>query len=426
MASNRYNGNPVMLTLLLVVAASWLCAYADTDTSERIFDSRFRTVKTQVADNFMSPPVIRLGTDDRLVINFDEIGEDHSDLQYRLIHCNAGWQPSRLVESEYVDGFNFRDIEDYAFSSSTFVHYVNYQIEIPDPEMPIIHSGNYLLQVFDRDDPDRLILQTRFMVAEPYLSVAGNYTSRTDRGHNTEWQQPQFVINTENMELNNPYTELIVSVSQNGREAMTRRIPAPMRVDGRNLVYEHLADLVFPASNEYRRFESVSNYFPGMHVDSLHYGGSNYHVWLKPDEDRAFRDYQYDRTQHGRFLVKEYNASDSNIGADYITVHFALVMPELPGIDVFIDGEFTHGRYGDSNRMRYNREAGRYECQMPLKQGAYNYQYVTRRQGSEDIPTASTVEGNKYETDNEYQVAVYYRPVAARGDRLVGFAVLGY
>ena len=70
---------------LLASLALALCALtavgAATDTSERIFDRRFRTLKVETADNFMAPPVIRMGTDDRITIKFDEIGEDNSYLE---------------------------------------------------------------------------------------------------------------------------------------------------------------------------------------------------------------------------------------------------------------------------------------------------------------------------------------------------------
>ena len=98
---------------------------------------------------------------DRIIISFDEIGDDYSRLRYRLIHCNADWQPSRLLESEYLKGFNEAEIEDFAFSSNTYVHYVNYRIAIPSDDMQPIVSGNYLLQVFEADDPDDIILQRK-------------------------------------------------------------------------------------------------------------------------------------------------------------------------------------------------------------------------------------------------------------------------
>lgn len=411
----------------LIVALAALTApicNAATDTATQIFDPRFRTLKTEVEDNFMAPPVIRLGTQDRLIIKFDEIGEDNSYLEYRLLHCDANWQPSRLIESEYVDGFNSAKIDDFAFSSATFVHYVNYLIAIPNDDMRILHSGNYLLQVYDPDDPDTTLLQTRFQVSENLVNTRGDVTTRTDRGHYGEWQQLQFACNYEGLGNINPYQDLTVYVSQNCHESTRKQIKSPLRTASNENYYEHLPDLIFPASNEYRRFESTSNLFPGLHVDSLRYMGSNYHVWLKADEPRSYREYSFDRTQHGRFIIREYNSTDSDIGADYITSHFRLESDRIPNQEVYVDGEFTHGRFDSSNRMEYDADEHAYLLQIPLKQGAYNYQYVTRPIGSTADPTPEMIEGNKYETENEYEVEVWFHPPGARADRLVGFTVL--
>lgn len=410
------------MTYMMVVATLFTLR-SEVDTTTGIFDRRFRTLKTEVEDNFMSPPVIRLGTNDRILVKFDEIGEDNSYLEYRLIHCDADWQPSRLIESEYLEGFNSVRIEDYAYSTATFVHYVNYLIAFPNEELQIKHSGNYLLQVYDPERPEETLLQTRFQVTENRARIEGNVTSRTDMGHNTYWQQLAFEIDCQGIEEFNPYQDIIVYVTQNNREATKRRIMTPLRVSGDKIIYEHLNDLVFGASNEYRRFESVSNSFPGMRVDSLRYMGSNYHVWLKVDEPRQSASYSYDQTQHGRFLVREYNSTDSDIGADYITVHFLLECPELPSYDIYLDGEFTHDRMDKENQLTYDHRVGGYVAEVPLKQGAYNYQYVTRSRQTGEIST-STIEGDKYETLNEYGIAVYFRPPGARADRLISYRIL--
>lgn len=410
------------LTYMMIVATLFTLR-SEVDTTTGIFDRRFRTLKTEVEDNFMSPPVIRLGTNDRILVKFDEIGEDNSYLEYRLIHCDADWQPSRLIESEYLEGFNSVRIEDYAYSTATFVHYVNYLIAFPNEELQIKHSGNYLLQVYDPERPEETLLQTRFQVTENRARIEGNVTSRTDMGHNTYWQQLAFEIDCQGIGEFNPYQDIIVYVTQNDREATKRRIMTPLRVSGDKIIYEHLNDLVFGASNEYRRFESVSNSFPGMRVDSLRYMGSNYHVWLKVDEPRQSASYSYDQTQHGRFLVREYNSTDSDIGADYITVHFLLECPELPAYDIYLDGEFTHDRMDKENQLTYDHRVGGYVAEVPLKQGAYNYQYVTRSRQTGEIST-STIEGDKYETLNEYGIAVYFRPPGARADRLISYRIL--
>ena len=410
------------LTYMMVVATLFTLR-SEVDTTTGIFDRRFRTLKTEVEDNFMSPPVIRLGTNDRILVKFDEIGEDNSYLEYRLIHCDADWQPSRLIESEYLEGFNSVRIEDYAYSTATFVHYVNYLIAFPNEDLQIKHSGNYLLQVYDPERPEETLLQTRFQVTENIARIEGNVTSRTDMGHNTYWQQLAFEIDCQGIGEFNPYQDIIVYVTQNNREATKRRIMTPLRVSGCKIIYEHLNDLVFGASNEYRRFESVSNSFPGMRVDSLRYMGSNYHVWIKVDEPRQSASYSYDQTQHGRFLVREYNSTDSDIGADYITVHFLLECPELPSYDIYLDGEFTHDRMDKENQLTYDHRVGGYVAEVPLKQGAYNYQYVTRSRQTGEIST-STIEGDKYETLNEYGIAVYFRPPGARADRLISYRIL--
>ncbi len=407
----------------MMVVATLFTLRSEVDTTTGIFDRRFRTLKTEVEDNFMSPPVIRLGTNDRILVKFDEIGEDNSYLEYRLIHCDADWQPSRLIESEYLEGFNSVRIEDYAYSTATFVHYVNYLIAFPNEDLQIKHSGNYLLQVYDPERPEETLLQTRFQVTENRARIEGNVTSRTDMGHNTYWQQLAFEIDCQGIGEFNPYQDIIVYVTQNDREATKRRIMTPLRVSGDKIIYEHLNDLVFGASNEYRRFESVSNSFPGMRVDSLRYMGSNYHVWLKVDEPRQSASYSYDQTQHGRFLVREYNSTDSDIGADYITVHFLLECPELPAYDIYLDGEFTHDRMDKENQLTYDHRVGGYVAEVPLKQGAYNYQYVTRSRQTGEIST-STIEGDKYETLNEYGIAVYFRPPGARADRLISYRIL--
>lgn len=413
-----------LLSLIFGLMTLTTAAYSETDTGTKIFDNRFRTLKTESADNFMAPPVIRMGTNDRITIKFDEIGEDNSFLEYRLVHCNADWKPSRLIESEYIDGFNSQRIEDYAFSTATFVHYVNYMITIPNEDMTILHSGNYLLQVYDPDSPDDILLQTRFQVTENSVWTDGIMTTRTDKGHNTEWQQISFNIDTEGFGKIDPFQDLTITIDQNHRDVTRRNVKSPLRVSGNRIVYDHLPDLIFPASNEYRRFESTSNSFTGLHVDSLRYMGSNYHVWLKPDSERVGSQYSYDQTQHGRFMVHEYNATDSDIGADYITVHFMLETEGPINGEVYIDGEFTHNVFDESNRMTFDKSLGAYIAQIPLKQGAYNYQYVVKSDFGNPSYSTSAIEGNKYETSNEYGVSVYFHPPGSRGDRLISYRVI--
>lgn len=408
-----------MRKFLALLATVSLSVPADAlDTAPGIFDPTFRTLKIQRSDNFFLPPVISLRGDEALTVNFDRLGEDRDFLRYRLLHCNADWQPSGLVESEYLSGFNDLAIEDYAFSQNTFVHFVNYRIELPTEELRPLVSGNYLLQVYDEQDPGETLLQARFCVSEETVEIMAQADSQTDRGLNVEFQQLDVILDTGQTAIRNPYSDITLTVEQNavpGTDAVVIR--NPQRVQGNRVIYEHLNELIFPAGNEFRRFETVRADYPGMNVDSVRYVGPGYHAYLRHDRPGRDRSYSYDQTQSGRFMVREYNATDADLGADYVTVHFTLEMPEIIDAEVYVEGEMTLGRYSAQNRMRYDRDRHAYTLEMPLKQGSYNYRYVVKSAAGTD---PYFIDGNKYETRNEYTVKAYVRQPGERADRLVG------
>lgn len=380
---------------------------------------RFRTMKVMKEGDFMAAPSIRLGSDERIIINFDEWNEDYSDLQYRLVHCGPDWKPSGLLDSEYLESFNIADVDDWAFSSNTFVHYVNYRIVIPNEQMAPLLSGNYIVEIFERDNPEATLAEARFSVSEQSASVIGSVSSRTDRGLNTEWQQMDLKVVPTDVKIDDPYTMLRVDITQNNAPQTKRSLRTPSRLEGKDIVYTHQPELIFKAGNEFRRFETVTINSYDMHVDSMRFMSRNYHAWLTPDRERATKEYSYDQTQQGRFLVRESNSTDSDLGADYVTVHFRLEAPEVVDADVYVEGEFTGYSHDDASRLRYDYNQGAYMLEMPLKQGSYNYRYVAIPRHGDRTPDSSLIEGDKYETRNEYRVQVWYRPIGGRYERLV-------
>lgn len=407
-----------VFTRVLLAGLLLIATIASTASAERL-----RTLKVSKEDDFMAAPAIRLGSDERISINFDEWAEDYSDLQYRLIHCNSDWKPSRLLESEYLNGFNIADLDDYAYSSNTFVHYVNYRLFIPNDDINPLVSGNYLLEIFERDNPDDIIGAARFSVTEQVAEVRGGSSPRTDRGFKTEWQQLELEVVPTDVRINDAYNDLTILIWQNGDPSSEHKISSPSRIEGSKIIYSHMPELIYRAGNEFRRFECVRTNYNDMHVDSVRFLSRNYHTWLTPDTERASSEYSYDETQQGRYLVREYNSTDSNLGADYVTVHFRLEEPEVLNADVYVAGEFTGWRYDDTTRMRYDYNSGAYELEMPLKQGSYNYRYVAVPRGG-GAPTSSVIEGDKYETRNEYRVQVWYHPAGARAERLISDVLL--
>ncbi|MBQ3730522.1 MAG: DUF5103 domain-containing protein, partial [Muribaculaceae bacterium] len=107
----------IISLLISLVAASAVAQ--NVDTRPHVFDSNVRSLKVCLASNMYIPPVLMMNSDDRLLVNFDYLDYDPHYLRYSVTHCNADWQPSQLVESEYVNGFNYADIEDFEPSEAT-------------------------------------------------------------------------------------------------------------------------------------------------------------------------------------------------------------------------------------------------------------------------------------------------------------------
>lgn len=417
-----------LLPLLSILPVVGIIAAATpvADTSTAIFSPSVRSLTVNIDGDRLAPPVLTLGGEDRLTIGFDLMGEEREYLRYSIDHCNADWTPGELIDTEVFDGFNYADIDNYAFSRATTAHYVHYSIPLPNDEFRFNISGNYLLKVYHEEDPDDILLQVRFMVQEAAVSVGGSVTSRTDIDYNDAHQQLSLEIDTRETRIRDINTDLQVVVTQNGRLDNAVTISHPSRLmSGTKAIYEHIPALIFPAGNEYRRMETVNNLYPGMGVDHIEYHAPWYHHILNLDKPRAHRQYRYDSTQHGRYFIREYSSEESDTEADYALVLFSLDLLRIPDADIYLDGDFMLRRFDSSSRMDYNPSTGRYEKLIPLKQGAYNYQYLVVPYDAEPPRgLTATVEGDHYQTVNEYLVYVYYRAPGDRYDRLLGVGAL--
>ena len=417
-----------ILRLVLASIALWTpCALTAQSLSDqpyetRSFSDRFKTLRTQVEGRELFPPIIDLNTNEHITISFDEMTEEVSYLQYSLVHCNADWRPSALSDLEYLDGFNTNPIEEFDFSMATFAHYVHYSLTLPNEDVQFKVSGNYVLLVYPENEPERVLLQVCFSVYENNILVAPSVTSRTDIDYNREHQQVSVTLNANNYRIQNPYNELKVSVTQNGRRDNEVTVNRPLRIQGSQIFFDHDRNLIFEAGNEFRRFEMVATRYAGLGVSNIYHFDPYYHVELTPVKPRSESSYLYDQTQNGRFVIRQSGASDSDTEADYFVVHFTLDSDPIPGGKIYIDGELTNHLYSPYNEMVYNPQTEQYEKTLLLKQGSYNYQYLFLPDGTRTA-TVAPVEGNYYQTVNEYLVKVYHRAPGERYDRLIGIGM---
>lgn len=380
------------------------------------------TLRTYVEGSEMAYPVIELGGEDRVVIEFDCLTSDILDLEYRVQHCDRNGVPTNLQPSEYIDGFEVNRVNDYAPSVNTTVNYVNYRICLPNDDVRMLLSGKYEVTVF-KAGTDNVVAHTTFLVYEQIVGISAEIVKPQTAVSERHMQDVRLSVDYADLMVSNVFDELNVDILQNGSPYSSRVGLKPRQIIGNKLVYSYAGDMLIAGGNEFRRLDLRYLKASPMNNNSVDYASSFFHVTTPADENRAFKPYFTEEDFNGQYLIYAYSANnvydDYYRSADYAFVHPTLnVDPVLDG-DVFVYGAFNNWRLDSANMMRYNFSARRYEADLFLKQGVYDYMYVCRSyyDGKVDM---ERFEGSHSETSNSYLFLVFFKPVTGEYEQLVG------
>jgi hypothetical protein len=368
-----------------------------------------------------SQPVLELGSDQRLQLKFDEIADGVTNFVYTITHCDEEWYPSRLLQSEYMEGFIENPVTDYAASVSTTIKYTNYLISLPNEHVRFLLSGNYLVSVFDESDRSTPVLTRRFYIVEPSTVINGEIKKSTYEGYKGRDQEIDFTVDHSRIKIQDPRTEVKVVVMQNSRADNCLVNLKPLFVRDNQLSYDLSRENVFLGGNEFRNFDTKNIRVNGLGVANIEFINPLYHVTLLTDRIRRESNYRFESDLNGRYLIKNDRATDSDLESDYIQVHFSLRVPEpLSGGEIYVFGGLSDWQCLPANKLKWNFESKVYEASILLKQGFYDYQYVYVEKGGNKIDN-TMLEGSYVETENDYQLFVYYRGFSSRYDRLIGY-----
>ena len=371
----------------------------------RIYSPRIQSLTSIVNGDWMNRPVLTLGSKDVLTIGFDELSHNYRRLTVHLEHCEADWTVSEgLFESDWIEGFNDLQIDDYQNSL-----YTHYKFELPNDRCRLRMSGNYRLTITDEDD-ERLA-DVEFYVVEPMVQIAMEVTTNTDIDHNTRHQQLEMKVQHDKLRLTNVEEELYTVVMQNWREDNARTNVKPNYMAPRELIWQHNRSLIFEAGNEYPKFEMLDTDHTTMGLERIAWDGEHYQAW--PMTATTRRNYLTDMDADGAFCIRNSDRRESDYTCDYIMVNYTLEAPNDGPL--YIDGHWTNHEPRDTYKMEYDDSGRCYRATIMQKQGYYSYQLLTENNG---IPPS---EGSFYQTENCYQALVYYRAAADRTWRLVGY-----
>ena len=162
--------NRKILSFAACIAIS-ICTSAQGIATDSVYSSNIKSIIFGKQGVEMSLPIIQLGSNEKLMLRFDELGDNSNFYRYRIQHCTHDWQISDISVSDYMNGFEEGTINNQQFSFTTMEHYVNYWQSIPNDMSSFAASGNYLLTVYLQSDPDSIVFTRRFKVYEPLTIV---------------------------------------------------------------------------------------------------------------------------------------------------------------------------------------------------------------------------------------------------------------
>lgn len=360
-------------------------------------------------------PVFNLN--DTFQLQFDDLYGDEANYYYQIVHCDYDWKPSQLSKSEYINGFDDQRIQDYLNSFNTLQLYSHYRLTFPNKFTNFRVSGNYMLKILNNDK--ELVFSRKFILYEDLVSVPmqvkrARNIKDIDFKHNLD-----FTIKSQQIQFQSPLQNVKIMLMQNGQFKNAITNVKPMYTIGNDLIYKYDKETQFWAGNEFLYYENkdvrgANNFIARVDAKEV------YNSYLYTNDARAQKPYTFNPDINGNFVINNLNSQNGEIEADYSWIFFSLSAPAYFGKgDIYVTGMFNNYALSAENKMDYNKEKGVYEKAIMIKQGFTNYQYtIADAQGK--IDNENAIDGNFYQTLNDYLCIVYYRENGQRFDRVIG------
>jgi hypothetical protein len=374
---------------------------------------------TFVQNNQNAIPLFSLN--DSFEIQFDDLYGNEANYYYEIVHCNYDWQHSDLSKNEYLQGFDGIRIQDYSNSLNTLQLYSHYRIGFPNKNTRLLVSGNYMIKILNEDK--EVVFSRKLMLYEDLVSVPMQIKRARNLNEISYKQNIDFSIKSPNLLFQSPLQNVKVVLMQNGKlnEAITNI--KPMYTIGNDLIYKYDSETQFWGGNEFLYFENKVIRAATNYIARVDASNGIYNTHLYTNDARINKTYTYNPDTNGNFIPLNVNASNNAIEADYSWVFFTLSAPSFyEKKNIYINGMFNNYAISDENKMDYNPEKGIYEKAIMIKQGFTNYQYVVA-DSNKKMDYENAIDGNFYQTENNYFAIIYYRENNQRYDRIIGKGV---
>ena len=376
------------------------------------------------AKNQLKPAVLNQNTNQSLLLEFDDLSDQYQNYHVKIIPYSIDWQPLRLNEVEYIAEYNDFIINDYQISFSTKTQYYHYRFQLPELKI----AGNFLLYVYKENKKNDYVLSKRFTVNAGKVGVNGQVRYATNIAKRNTHQQIDFEVNYKGLQILNPKNEIKIVIRQNFRwdKTITDLKPTFDRAGEGILDYSfYNGETDFEAGNEFRFFDTRSLRSRMVGVQKIDYLDEGYNVNLYIDRLQAKKTYVFTDDFDGQYLVDHYENGNGAINSDYAQVKFSLENVGTEEVDYFVVGAFNNYKCNDESMLKLDPSTNLFQISLPLKQGIYNYNFVTKNPVT-NASVQTITEGNHSKTQNTYEIFVYHKPFGSRTEQLIGYKILEF
>lgn len=408
-------GNFLKIMMFLLVVFSNTVMSQNTVPPFYIQSIQLRSLQE---NNFTN--IVPLGT--TLELSFDDLSGDSESYYFLIEHQTHDWKSSDLMSNQYINGFQKNLIVDFQNSFNTLQNYIHYSVQFPNQQIQITQSGNYLISVLDQYDD--VVFSRRFTLYQSDVTVGVSVSRSRDTKMMDEDQTVEFTINHPGLRIDNPSQEIHVAVVQNNNWNTSITDIQPTFFKPNQLIYSYTNQTNFKGGNEFLFIDTKTIRNKSLNIAKIQ-KDALYNLFLFPFEYNEFKTYRYNPDINGQFVIRTLEGSEPDNEADYAMMHFSLLVDTpFKNKEVYIYGAFNDFELTPQNKLLYDESQGLYTTRLVLKQGFYNYTFVTKSLDGKVM--LGGVLGDFYQTENEYAVIVYYKPLGSLFDQVIGVGTANF
>ena len=354
-------------------------------------------------------PVFNLS--DKIFFSFDDLNTKKSSFYYKINHYDFEWKPSKILKSEYIDGYDDNLIESFDNSYNTLIDYTNYQISIPNKDLKLKISGNYSISIHSENGD--FLFEKKFSVLNKMISTNIKIKKSSDLEKIDSHQNIDISVRCDNCnKFNGNSSDLKLVVIKNNNLNNFRVIEKPDYFLNNTLIYR---DISFKGGNEFLNFDSSKINSTNVKVYKTELNDF-YEIYLRTDIDRTDSFYQYNPDVNGSFVINK-NFNNPEIENDYSLVKFSFKPDRIDKKNrVFIIGEFNDYKITNKYELKLNNNI--YKGEFKFKQGFYNYKYLSL----ETDGRIKKYSGNFWETQNIYIALLYHKKLTEKYYKLISIS----